>query len=221
MRVFKIACVSMIFGWMLGGSALAQAAASVKLSWSIPTTRENGKALGASELSGYELYYTTDNPAVSGTVKINGGATSTYTVQNLAAGDYHFAMSAIDASGLKSKLSAVANIRVAVSTALPSAPISVNATVASAISGLKIVRVNWVPPKTRTDGTPLVASDLSGYKVVLFNFFNSGIKTNIINDGSATAYSATNMQSGLYVVELTAIDKAGKQGASKYSYFSI
>lgn len=220
MRVSKIACLSMVFGCMFG-SALAEAASSVKLNWSIPTTRENGKALTASELSGYELYYTTDNPAVSGTIKVGGGATSTYTVQNLAAGNYHFAMAAVDASGLKSKLSAIADVKVAVSTAAPSVPTSTKIAITASASVYKNINVTWAPPKTRTDGTPLATSELSGYKIILRQFFSGAAVNASVSGGSVTNYAMPNIASGFYVAAITAIDKSGKQSASTYYYVNI
>lgn len=222
MRVSKIACLSMVFGYMLGGSTLAQAASSVKLNWSIPTVRENGKALSATELSGYELYYTTDNPAVSGTIKVSGGGTSTYTVQNLAAGNYHFAMVAIDSTGLKSKLSPIADVKVAAaSTAAPNVPTGAKVAVAASTSSYKSITVSWVPPKTRTDGTPLAATDLSGYKITLRDFFFGGTINASVSGGGVTKYAMSNIGSGFYVATLTAVDKSGKQSASTYHYVNI
>lgn len=84
---------------------------TAKLSWVIPSTRENGAALALSDLSGYEIYYTTSDPAVTGTVAINGGSTAAYALANLSAGTYYFAISAIDASGIKSALSTVVTVK--------------------------------------------------------------------------------------------------------------
>lgn len=223
MRVSKIACLSMVFGCLLGGSALAQAASSVKLSWGIPTTRENGQALPVSELTGYELYYTTDDPAVTGSVKVSGGATATYTVSNLAAGNYHFAISAVDSKGLKSKLSPIADVKVLASTAAPSVPTSTKVAVASTTttSSLKLLNVSWVPPKTRTDGTPLTTAELSGYKITLSDFFFGSTINASVSGGSVTSYAMPNISSGFYVAKLSAIDKTGKQSASAYYYISL
>ncbi len=224
MRMSKIVYLSMVFGCMFG-SALAEAASSVKLNWSIPSTRENGKALAASELAGYELYYTTDNPAVSGSIKVSGGTTSTYTVKNLAAGNYHFAMAAIDANGLKSKLSAIATVKVAaaVSTAAPLVPTIAKVSITSSAnkSASKGVNVSWIPPKARTDGTPLAVADLSGYKITLRDFFLGSTLNAAVNGGGVTNHVLSNIKSGFYVAELKAIDKTGKQSASTYYYVNV
>jgi len=87
---------------------------NVSLSWTIPSAREDGKALSLSELSGYELYYTTDSSsATSGKViKIDGGSQASYVISSLPAGTYYFAISAIDTSGAKSALSSMVSKKV-------------------------------------------------------------------------------------------------------------
>lgn len=224
MRVSKIACLSVMFGWMFGGSTLALAASNVKLSWSVPTTRENGQALPTSQLTGYEVYYTTDDPAVTGTVKVSGGTTSSYTVQNLAAGNYHFAIAAVDVTGLKSKLSTIVDVKVAAtSLAAPSVPTSTKVAVASTTTttALKSLNVSWVPPKTRTDGTALTTAELSGYKVSLRNFYVGSTVSATVSGGSVTNYAMSNIAKGLYVASVTAIDKNGKQSAGTVYYINI
>jgi hypothetical protein len=80
---------------------------SAQLSWTIPTTRADGTALTASELAGYEIYYTDDTGSVSAVVSVSGGSTASTTVASMAPGNYSFAISAIDSAGLKSSLSSV------------------------------------------------------------------------------------------------------------------
>jgi hypothetical protein len=67
--------------------------------------------LAANELTGYEIYYTTDNPGVSGTFTISGGTAVAYDASNLPAGTYYFAMSAVDTAGVKSALSPVVTVK--------------------------------------------------------------------------------------------------------------
>jgi hypothetical protein len=57
-----------------------------------------------SDLSGYEIYYTTDSTSSTGgtTIKVSGGATVSYVISNLPAGTYYIAISAVDSTGLKS-----------------------------------------------------------------------------------------------------------------------
>jgi len=80
---------------------------AAQLSWSIPATRADGTALSASELAGYEVYYTNDSGSVAATVPVSGGTTTAASVSSLSSGNYSFAISAIDTTGLKSALSSV------------------------------------------------------------------------------------------------------------------
>lgn len=84
----------------------------VKLSWQIPVTRENGVPLRLADLSGYELYYVSDDQKVSGVIKIAKAEQVNYSLSNLKAGTYHFAIAAIDAKGVKSKLSNMVSAQV-------------------------------------------------------------------------------------------------------------
>jgi hypothetical protein len=67
--------------------------------------------LALSDLTGFEIYYTTDNPAVSGVYTVSGGSKNSYDVTNLKAGIYYFTISAIDTSGLKSAMSSVVQVK--------------------------------------------------------------------------------------------------------------
>ena len=225
MRATRSVCLSVFAGVLLGGSAMTHAASGVKLTWSPPSTREDGEPLKAADLAGYELYYTTDDPAVSGTVEIDGGSTSTYTLQDLAAGNYHFAMSAIDTSGAKSKLSSIADFTVAASTAAPSVPggMVLNS------SGSGDLTVSWQVPTTRVDGTPLAAAELSGYQIVVYSYqlvglFNYGSVKAIpvtVNGGSVNRYVVANVDSGPCSVVMYAIDTNGKASAIRYQFTTI
>ena len=87
----------------------------VKLTWTIPTTRQNGKPLALSELKGYEVYYATDSNASTVTdtvVKINGGSVNNSVISKLPPGTYYFSISAIDNSGMKSPLSKMVTAKV-------------------------------------------------------------------------------------------------------------
>jgi hypothetical protein len=84
---------------------------SAQISWTIPSTRTDGTPLPLSELTGYEIYYTTDDPAVTGVVNVTGGSSASYVASNLKAGNYYFTISAIDINGLKSSMSTMAAIK--------------------------------------------------------------------------------------------------------------
>ncbi len=213
MRKFSAVWLSISFGFFWGVNSAAHATSSVQLNWTIPATRENGQVLAASDLSGYELYYTTDDPSVTGTIKISGGSTSSYTAQNLAAGTYHFAISAVDISGLKSKLSTVAGITLTESLVAPTVISNMALAVLSTSTATsKSIKVSWMPPKTREDGTPLSVSELSGYKINLYS--PGGIVNASVSGGGVTSYVIPDVGAGWNVIELIAIDSAGKQSRS-------
>jgi hypothetical protein len=83
------------------------AAEPTRLAWTIPTQRVNGAALAMSELAGYELYYSSADTAHSGVIPIASADQTVYDVAGLQPGTYMFAVSAVDAGGLKSDLSPV------------------------------------------------------------------------------------------------------------------
>jgi hypothetical protein len=84
----------------------------VTLSWSAPVTRTNGKPLVASDLALYEIYWTREIDTRSG--KLSKPRASESTQFYVFTPDtYHFAISAVDTSGLKSPLSKVVSIKLA------------------------------------------------------------------------------------------------------------
>lgn len=87
---------------------------SVRLVWTAPSTRANGTALKLSELSGYRLYYLREgsDAADDTTISIPGGTTTSYSVKLTTAGDYTFALTAVDQSGLESPLSGTISVQV-------------------------------------------------------------------------------------------------------------
>ena len=80
------------------------------VSWRIPSTHTDGTPLLLSELSGYEVYYTTGSTDT--VVKVSGGTTTTVTIPNFYTGTYCVAVSAVDVYGQKSPLSTVTTVYV-------------------------------------------------------------------------------------------------------------
>ena len=78
---------------------------SAVLSWSVPTTRADGQPLAMSELSGYEVYMLSESTGESRVITIDDPLSTTQTIDGLTPDTYHFAVTAIDASGLISELS--------------------------------------------------------------------------------------------------------------------
>lgn len=95
-----------------GGTGGSTTTYSASLNWRAPSTREDGSPLALSDLKGYEIYYTSDDLTQGVTVSVAGGSNTTYALKSLKAGTYHFAISAIDAAGLKSELSPLVSAKV-------------------------------------------------------------------------------------------------------------
>ena len=73
----------------------------------MPTTRENGDALQASEIVGYEIYYFLQgaSEADGEVITINNGYTTQHSLTLTEPGIYVFAVSTIDFDGLQSDIS--------------------------------------------------------------------------------------------------------------------
>lgn len=80
---------------------------SAKLSWSIPTQRENGDALALNEISSYEIYVTAENAGTSRTIRVDNRNQTQFTLDQLSEDTYYFSMVTIDTEGMYSELSQV------------------------------------------------------------------------------------------------------------------
>ena len=75
---------------------------SIQLSWSVPSTRQNGDTLPTSELAGYEITMTDEQEGTKQTIIIEGALVTDYEVKNLQSGTYSFVLQAKDKSGVLS-----------------------------------------------------------------------------------------------------------------------
>ena len=82
-----------------------QTQGTATLKWAAPTQNTDGSPI--TNLSGYVVSYGNSATALSQTVSITNPATLTYTVQNLGAGTWYFAVSSTESDGTESALSAV------------------------------------------------------------------------------------------------------------------
>ena len=73
---------------------------SATLSWRAPTQNEDGTAL--TNLAGYKVRYGSSASALNAMVDIANPATTTVTVQGLAAGTWYFTLSAYTNTGIES-----------------------------------------------------------------------------------------------------------------------
>lgn len=81
---------------------------SVTLSWTNPTTRQNGSTLSDSEISKYEIAVVGENNDYSSIVTVDhipGNASQTEVIPNLEPDTYYFSIRTIDKDGLTSEWS--------------------------------------------------------------------------------------------------------------------
>lgn len=93
----------------------------VQATWTVPTTREDGTALPAGELFGYELYYYCDGGEAV-VVPIAGGSITSADITMQQTGSCAFAIAAIDKAGRFSQLSAAVTVVVEPPVAPPAPP---------------------------------------------------------------------------------------------------
>ena len=78
---------------------------STVLQWSMPSTRSDGISIAQSDLAGYRIYMGSTESTLQLISTIENPQTLTFTVSDLAAGSYYFAVSTYDKNGLESSLS--------------------------------------------------------------------------------------------------------------------
>lgn len=85
-------------------SAIANGTATV--AWTPPTTRSDGSAL--TNLTGYRIYYGIGPNSFDNVIDVNTVGVTNFVVENLSAGTWYFAVSAMDSTGAESGLSSAA-----------------------------------------------------------------------------------------------------------------
>ena len=73
------------------------------LTWTPPTERVDGSAL--DNLAGYEIHFGHDQTRLDQVIVIDNPGLTTYVVESLGQGTWHFGMKAFDAEGRRSALS--------------------------------------------------------------------------------------------------------------------
>jgi hypothetical protein len=88
-------------------SVVGAAPGSATLTWTPPTTNEDGSPL--NDLAGYRVYWGTAQGVYSSSAQIDNPGTATYVVDNLTPNKYYFVATALDVSGNESVFSGVAS----------------------------------------------------------------------------------------------------------------
>ncbi|MET0291173.1 MAG: fibronectin type III domain-containing protein [Steroidobacteraceae bacterium] len=78
---------------------------SATLSWTPPTQNTDGSSL--ANLAGYRIYYGTKADALNQQIQVTNPGLTAYTVSNLDAGTYYFAVAAYTADGVEGAPSSV------------------------------------------------------------------------------------------------------------------
>ena len=80
---------------------------SATVSWTAPVARVDNTSASMSDISSYNVYYGTSPTALSKVIHVADAYKFTYTITNLAASTYYFAVTAFDSTGIESSYSNV------------------------------------------------------------------------------------------------------------------
>ena len=78
---------------------------SIAVSWLPPTTNTDGSTL--TNLSGHRIYYGNNSATLDRSATVNGAGTTSYVINNLAAGTYYVSVAAVNSSGIEGPRSTV------------------------------------------------------------------------------------------------------------------
>lgn len=92
-------------GYSVQSSPALNSTGKVTISWLAPTENEDDSPV--SELAGFAIHYTKREGHDPVTVYVNDPTVTSYTIENLAPGEYYFSISAIEKDGGKSDWSNV------------------------------------------------------------------------------------------------------------------
>jgi len=87
------------------GAAAATTTGTATLSWTAPTVDTNGEPV--TDLAGYNIYYGKSPTAMTSVIAVNNPKSGSYTISNLAAGTWYFAVASYNTQAMVSPLTAV------------------------------------------------------------------------------------------------------------------
>jgi hypothetical protein len=83
----------------------ASTVGSITLSWTPPSTREDGTSLSLSEIDGYHIYRGDSEASLELVMDINDSSVTEYTLTNIPTGTYYFSVTTYDLDGNESGFS--------------------------------------------------------------------------------------------------------------------
>lgn len=83
---------------------------TVALAWSAPTQREDGSALSADQIAGYEVYHVEGDSGEMDIITVEGDVTQ-YQM-SLAAGTHELGIAVVDVYGVKSQMSELQSVEI-------------------------------------------------------------------------------------------------------------
>jgi hypothetical protein len=87
----------------------ASEAGTAALSWSAPVLNSSGTNV---ELAGYQIYYGNEPTNMTHVITVSSTASTEYTVSQLTAGTWYFAITAFDSAHVESSLSAIVSVSI-------------------------------------------------------------------------------------------------------------
>ena len=85
----------------------------------------------------------------------------------------------------------------------------VDSSIAPPTSGTGSLKLNWNPPVSRTDGSPLMPSDIDGFYIYYGKKSGSYTSQIKVADGAAQSVTVTNLAAGVYYLVMTTYDVNG------------
>jgi hypothetical protein len=83
-----------------GDGATAATTGTATLSWTAPTVDTNGEPI--TDLAGYNIYYGKSPTTMTSVIAVNSPASGSYTIKNLAAGTWYFAVASYNTQAMVS-----------------------------------------------------------------------------------------------------------------------
>jgi len=78
-------------------------------------------------------------------------------------------------------------------------------------SGTGSFKINWIPPVSRADGSPLQPSEIDGFRIYLGKAPGAYASSVNVTDGTAHTATVTNLSSGTYYLVMTTYDASGRE----------